>query len=133
MFDLDTGKALSFCPGNGPDSYYVNTEQERIRLMLNDEFDTRFGLLCATMLTSGTPHGPCSGPYLHVWEFPTTEKEGGKSRLHVDLRRPDLRVVEVIIVSKDKCVVLLQFRTRQGFHLQTCEHCNATEDEEDQR
>jgi hypothetical protein len=61
--DLDTGKVAR--PGNGPDSYYINTEQERIRLMLNDEV-TLFGLLCATMLTTGTPHGPCSGPYLHV-------------------------------------------------------------------
>jgi hypothetical protein len=132
MFDLDTGKALSFCPENGPDSEYVNTERQRIRLMLNDEFDARFGLLCATMLTSGTPHGPCSGPYLHVWELPTTEKEGGKSRLRVDLRRPDLRVVQVIIVSEDKCVVLLQSMKRGDFHPKRCEHCADTEDEEDE-
>jgi hypothetical protein len=131
MFDLDTGKAFTFYPDNGPDSYYVNTEEVRIRLMLDDDFDARFGLLCATMfLTSGAPHGPGSGPYLHVWELPSTEKEGGKSRLHVDLRRPDLRVVEVIIVSKDKCVILLESRTRRGFHLQRCKHCDAAEDEE---
>jgi hypothetical protein len=86
------------------------------------------------MLTSGTPHGPCSGPYLHVWELPTTEKEGGKSRLQVDLRRPDLRLLQVIIVSKDKCVVLLQSRgKRGGFHLQRSEYCDESEDDEDER
>lgn len=98
--------------------------------MLDENFDARFGLLCAAMFLTGTPHGPCSGPYLHVWELPTTEKEGGKSRLHVDLGRQDLQVVEVKIVSIDKCVVLLESRTRRGFHLQPCEHCGAVEDEE---
>jgi len=75
VFDLDSGKKLAFYPSPGPDKYYVNTENDCCRLMLKDEFDGRFGLLCDTMFITGSPHGPCSGPYLHVWELPTLNRQ----------------------------------------------------------
>jgi hypothetical protein len=59
---------LSFCPGNGPDSYYVNTEQERIRLMLKNDGGFALGF-CVLRCLPLEHRGPCSGPYLHVWDF----------------------------------------------------------------
>ena len=106
-FDLNTGKAVEIDDMNGPDKYYVNTEDERISLELM-HYDGRHKLLAAGMETccrpSSNPHGPWSGPYLTVWEI---GKPGDNIRLRADLRKPQYNVCAVSVVSPKRCAVLL--------------------------
>lgn len=102
VYDLDTGRAVDFNPAHAPDRYYVNDEEERMMMCL-DAYDGRHGMLAGAMSGGGAAHGDWSGPYVSVWEIETEE-----SLLAIDLYKPNCRVRQVNIVSRDKLVVLLE-------------------------
>jgi hypothetical protein len=71
-----------------------------------------FGLLAAAMQlgTMNNPHGAWSGPYVSVWDLsyqPTEKRWETPALMSIDLYKPEYRIKEVCVVSRDKLCILL--------------------------
>jgi hypothetical protein len=115
IFNLDTRRGQRngerFTPENGPNQDYFNDDRKRISLELLT-YNGGFGLLAAAMQlgTMNNPHGAWSGPYVSVWDLsyqPTEKRWETPALMSIDLYKPEYRIKEVCVVSRDKLCILL--------------------------
>ena len=115
IFNLDTRSGKKdgerFYPENGPDKDYFTDDRKRISLELLT-YNGGFGLLAAGMQlgTMNNPHGMWSGPYVSVWDLsyqPTEKRWETPALMSIDLYKPEYRIKEVCVVSRDKLCILL--------------------------
>jgi hypothetical protein len=114
IFNLDTRRGQKdgerFTPENGPNQDYFTDDRKRISLELLT-YNGGFGLLAAGMQlgTRNNPHGAWSGPYVSVWDLsqPTEKRWETPSLMSIDLYKPEYRIKEVCVVSRDKLCILL--------------------------
>lgn len=115
IFNLDTRSGKKdgerFYPENGPDKDYFTDDRKRISLQLLT-YNGGFGLLAAGMQlgTMNNPHGMWSGPYVSVWDLsyqPTEKRWKTPALMSIDLYKPEYKIKEVCVVSRDKLCILL--------------------------